>query len=59
MYTLILYPDNTWEVRKHLAMVKTLYPDKCRFFGVPPEITVEALEEWIALGFPCGELIEY
>ena len=59
MYTLVLYPDNTWEIRKSLVTVKAVYSDKCKFYGVSPETTVKALEEWIALGFPCGELIEY
>ena len=59
MYTLVLYPDRTWEVRKNLVTVKATYPDKCRFFGIPPGTTVKALEEWIALDFPAGELIEY
>ena len=59
MYTMILYPDGRYEFLKELVTVKVPFPKGSRFFGIPPETTIEVLTEWVSLGFPAGDLIEY
>lgn len=59
MCTMILYPSGKYEFLVNLVTVKEPFPKGSRFFGIPPETTVEALTEWIRLGFPAGNLIEY
>jgi len=59
MYTAILFSDLTWDFVSGVVMHKEQYPNGVKFFGVPPETTVEAFVEWVALGMPAKDLIEY
>lgn len=57
-YTVVLFPDGSWDFFAGEVKDRWKWPHTCRFFLIPAATTIEVFVRWIDEGMPGKELIE-